>query len=499
MSKKKIFIINVITSLVSQAVVLILGLIIPRLVLKNYGSDTNGLTSTITQIFTYLALLEAGISQSAKNALYKPFKENNSHSISHITSLAKRTYRRISYIYLAAVIVMAVAIPFILKTDVDFWTIFVLVLFEGLTNIVSFYFISVWSTILFVDGKTYVSNLFELISKILCYTVKITLVLFSLNIALIQVGFFVVSLIKLAIYYSYFKKHYPWLKTEKISNDEKLPDRGAYIITEVAWTVFSSTDLILIGIFLSTKISSVYTVYNMVLVALVGILSALYNAVSYILGKTYVEDIEKYKRVHDLFNSFFMAIITVFVSVTYLLLIPFVKLYTNGITDTNYIYEWLPLLFCLVPLLSWSRYPAGNLSGIAGYAKQTSVVSLIEAIINIVLSLILVNFLGIYGVLLATVCALPLKVIYLNWLCEKKILHRNPLKTILILCSNYLIFGLTILFSSIYGEFVINSYGALIVYGVILTLIYLVLTLLINLIVNRDIIKFYKVIKFKHE
>lgn len=499
MSKKKVFIVNIVTSLVSQAIVLVLGLVIPRLVLKNYGSDTNGLTSTITQIFTYLALLEAGISQAAKNALYKPFKEDDKDAISHISSLAKRTYRRISYIYLAAVVVLASVIPFILRTNVNYWTIFVLVLFEGLTNVISFYFISVWSTILFVDRKTYISNIFELISKVLCYAVKITLVLFSLNIALIQVGFFAVSLIKLLIYYLYFRKYYPWLKTEKVGKNEKLPDRGAYIITEVAWTIFSSTDLILIGIFLSTKVSSVYSVYNMVLVALVGILSALYNGVSYVLGKTYHEDIEKYKRVHDLFNSFFMSIITIFVSVSYLLLIPFVRLYTSGITDVNYIYKWLPLLFCLIPLLSWSRYPAGNLSGIAGYAKQTSIVSLIEAGINIGLSLILVNFLGIYGVLIATVCALPLKVIYLNWLCEKKILKRSPLKTILILCSNYLIFGLTVLFGSLYGEFSINNYWSLVVYGIVLVAIYFVLTLVINLIVNRDIIKFYKVIKFKHE
>lgn len=499
MTKKKIFVINIITSLVSQAIVLILGLVIPRLVLKNYGSDTNGLTSTIAQIFTYLALLEAGISQSAKNALYKPFKENDQESISHIASVARRTYRRISYIYLAAVIIIAVVIPFILQTDVDFWTIFFLVLFEGLTNVVSFYFISVWSAILFVDRKTYINNIFDLISKILSYGVKIVLVLLSMNIALIQVGFFVVSLIKLLIYYLYFKKQYSWLKFEKINKEEKLKDRGAYIVTEVAWTIFSSTDLIIIGIFLSTKVSSVYSVYNMILVALVGILTALYNSTSYVLGKTYFENIEKYKKIHDLFNSFFMAIITIFMSVSYLLLIPFVRLYTDGITDINYIYEWLPLLFCLVPMLSWSRYVSGNLSGVAGYAKQISKISLIEAATNIILSLVLVNFLGIYGVLLATVCALPLKVVYANWLCEKKILKRSPFKTILILCSNYFIFGITVLFGYLHGEFVINDYGSLVIYGFILTLIYIAVTFVVNLVINRDIIKFYKVIKIKHE
>ena len=162
MNNKKAFTINVITSLASQAIVIILSLVIPRLILENYGSDTNGLTSTVTQIFTYLALLEAGISQAAKNALYKPFKEKDRDSISHIWSLARRTYRRVSYIYLGAVVALAVIIPFALKTDVDFWTIFALVLFEGLTNVIPFYFTSGWPAILFLDGKTYIINIFDL-------------------------------------------------------------------------------------------------------------------------------------------------------------------------------------------------------------------------------------------------------------------------------------------------------------------------------------------------
>ena len=55
----------------SQIIVLILGFIVPRIIMTHYGSDTNGLMNTITQIFTYMALLEAGISQASRNALYK--------------------------------------------------------------------------------------------------------------------------------------------------------------------------------------------------------------------------------------------------------------------------------------------------------------------------------------------------------------------------------------------------------------------------------------------
>ena len=62
---------NVVVGFTGQLIILLLGMVFPRVILKNYGSDANGLISTITQIFSYMALLEAGIRQAAKNELFK--------------------------------------------------------------------------------------------------------------------------------------------------------------------------------------------------------------------------------------------------------------------------------------------------------------------------------------------------------------------------------------------------------------------------------------------
>ena len=138
--------------------------------------------------------------------------------------------------------------------------------------------------------------------------------------------------------------------------------------------------------------------------------------------------------------------------IAYILIIPFIKLYTNGVTDINYINQELPLLFCLVQLFSWSRYVTGALSSIAGYAKRVSYISLAEAIINITLSIALVHRYSIVGVLIATVVALPLKVIYLTWLSDKKILKRSYGKTIIILGVNAALFVITVLLKRLYGD-----------------------------------------------
>ncbi|MCR5113448.1 MAG: polysaccharide biosynthesis C-terminal domain-containing protein, partial [Acholeplasmatales bacterium] len=410
MGRKKELFLNFFVGIISQVIILLFGFVVPKIILNSYGSDVNGLTSSITQVFSYIALLEAGIGLATRNALFKPINDKDEMEISSILSATQRYYRKVTLIYSLAVLALAFILPIAFRTEVDYWTIFFVVIFEGLTSVVNFYFTNTKICFLNTYGKTYVVNIVELLSKVACYTIKIILALSGMNIALIQLGFFAVSIIKSILIEIYMRKKFGWINFKvKDAKLAKIPDKGAFLITEIAWTIFSSTDMIVISIFISTKLSSVYSVYNLIYVSIALLITSVYNSLSYVLGKTYHEDIEKYKKLHNIFTSFIMTITTILICVAYWLTLPFVKLYTADVTDIDYIYKYLPLLFCMVQMLSWSRYVSGNLTSVAGYAKITCVVSVIEALINIALSLIFINFFDIYGVLLATVIALPLK------------------------------------------------------------------------------------------
>lgn len=83
------------------------------------------------------------------------------------------------------------------------------------------------------------------------------------------------------------------VKFQKCKKEEKLKDRNSYIITEIAWTIFSSTDMIVLSMFVSTQLSSVYSIYNMIFVNLNMLLSAVYNSLNYMLGYSYHGGIKK--------------------------------------------------------------------------------------------------------------------------------------------------------------------------------------------------------------
>ena len=63
---------NIAFSLILQLVTFVRGLILPRIIIPIYGSDVNGLISSIAQFLTYISLLEAGVGSIFRTSLYKP-------------------------------------------------------------------------------------------------------------------------------------------------------------------------------------------------------------------------------------------------------------------------------------------------------------------------------------------------------------------------------------------------------------------------------------------
>lgn len=477
---------NVISGFTGQLIAILLGIIVPRFFITNYGSDINGLLSTITQIFTYMALLEAGIGSAAKNLMFKPFQENDKDSVSEIASIARAYFQKFTIIYAIGVLLLAVVLPFTLKTNVDALTISLIVLFEGLSGVISFYYIQTPSIIIGVDGRNYVNNGITLLNRIIGYIVKIVMATFSLNIVLLQFAFFVVSIFKVVFYKNYFNKHYQWIDLYKKNlHTIKLKDRNSYIIIEICWTIFSSTDMIILSTFVSTQLSSVYSIYNLIFLNVSFLVNAVFTSVTYLLGRTFHENREKYIKLHDAYNSIFFGIMTSAMIVCYLLAIPFIALYTRGVKDVNYIYPSLPLMFCLVQLLSWSRYVSGNLIGVAGRTRKAVWVNILETLINIVCSIMFVQKFGIVGVLFATVIALPVKLIYCNYIGDIIILNRKCNSTIKILGANFALFLLSV-FLKRFIIIEVNSLIELFSYGIVISITSFVIVILVNILINPE-------------
>lgn len=102
MSRTEKFIKNTIGAAVLQSVTLAVGFIIPHVLLVHYGSEVNGLISSLTQFISYFSLLEAGLSGAVVFSLYKPLAQGQTDEISGIVAGAKRFYIQTGYFFVSS-------------------------------------------------------------------------------------------------------------------------------------------------------------------------------------------------------------------------------------------------------------------------------------------------------------------------------------------------------------------------------------------------------------
>ena len=98
---------NLISSLIYQIVLISLSFLLPRLYLENFGSEVNGVLSTIKQIFTYMCLLEAGVGLATTQALYKRIGEKDFDGASSVLSATHSYYIKTGFVYSAIVLLIA--------------------------------------------------------------------------------------------------------------------------------------------------------------------------------------------------------------------------------------------------------------------------------------------------------------------------------------------------------------------------------------------------------
>ena len=131
MQNKKKGIYNIVFGLTGQLITICLGVLIPRLVLVQYGSEVNGLLNAVNQIFIYASLLEAGVGTASMQALYKPIAENNRYEINRILSATNCYYKKTSFVYFFVVLFFAIAYPFVVESEISRITVFFVFFFHG--------------------------------------------------------------------------------------------------------------------------------------------------------------------------------------------------------------------------------------------------------------------------------------------------------------------------------------------------------------------------------
>lgn len=485
MNNKKKSLMNLLIGVLGQMISLLLGIFVPRLFLVNYGSEVNGFLNSITQIFSYFVLFEAGVGTATLQALYGPVATDDKDNVSSIIAATNIFYKKTGIFYIIAVLVIAIIYPIVVVTEMSKLTMFAVILFNGFAGAISYFFQGKYILLLKAQGKTYIQSLVSIVIQLIINASKIILLVIGCNLVLIQASYFIIHIIQMLFYYFYVRKELVWVNLKKTPNFDAINQRNSVMLHQFSGLVFSNTDIVVLTFFSGDlKIVSVYSIYNMIVHLCKAIINSIVSSVTFRLGQLYNTDKKRYYEFHNIFEIGNMIIVFSVFTVFYNLIEPFVLLYTDGVTDIDYIIPYIPLLFVLIQFLTNARESSNLLINFAGHFKQTQGRSLLETFINLIASIIGVKIWGIYGVLIGTILALVYRANDMILYTYKHIIKENPWKTYRRWLINIMLFvGIVYISKKIYID--INSYFDFFRIAVIETVIIFSIYVTGNVILER--------------
>lgn len=413
---------NIISSIQYQVLTLLLGFLIPRLVLISLGSEANGLINSTNQVITYLALFEGGMGLSITQSLYGPVAKKEYDTINGIMSASNIFYRNVGTYYFAGLLVIGVIYSITIQSTYSPMGIFAVVILTGIPQVINFFFQGKYRTLISVSGKSYVLTNLNSVVYIGTSVSKIVLLLSGFGIIALQAMYCVVSLIQMIFIIWYVKKEFPWLDISVAPAKEKIGQRSSVFLHQISGFVFSNTDMIVLTYFCSLKIVSVYSMYSMFFSLISGMISTFTSSIMFAMGQKFNSDREGFLKIQNSFETWNMVLVFSCNSVLCLCILPFLRLYTSGVVDINYIDPVLPFLFTAIQLLQAGRLSSQKVIEYAGEFRRTQWHAVLETIINLVVSIVAVIHFGIYGVLMGTIAALIFRSIAMIYYSCKKIL-----------------------------------------------------------------------------
>ena len=334
------------------------------------------------------------------------------------------------------------------------------------------------------DGKTYINTIVLTISDIIISITKVILLLLGVNIIFIQCSYMIVGIVQIVIIRAYMRRNYSWINIKIEPNFKAISQKKSVMVHQISTLIFSNTDILVLTFFCGLKVVSVYAMYNLIFSMIDTAIITINSSVTFALGQTYQECKEKYKRYYDAYEVYYMAITFSLFAIAYVLITPFIRLYTSGVQDIQYIDSLLPVLFVTYKLLSCARTPAGNAIIVAGHFKNTQKQAIIESAINMIFTIIFVNMFGIYGVLVGTIMALLYRATDMVLYANNKILGRGAWITIRRWLVDVILFLIIGVVSNIF-KINANSYLDIILWGIFLSIIIIPLYFIVVSLFDR--------------
>lgn len=410
------------------------------------GIEKLGLMKLFTQLLAYINLAETGLAFASTYALYKPLVEKNYEKISIIITTIDKFYRKIMFVVLILGILVIPFLNFIIKDSFLIKNIFFYWILYVINTSLSYTYAS--AHILLIADQKYINvRVIQSFSRLFCYFLQIIVIIKLQSFLLFILVLFSENIIQFIYYKKYFKKNYSYIYKTEIYDNNIIKDTKNLFWHKTSSVIVLNTDLILISKFISLKEVGIYSNYQMIVQTLIAINFIIFNIIKPRIGRfmaknTLIEIFYCWKKI----NIIFLFSSILFTFLTYKLINNFIILWIGK----EFLFPNTTVLLILINLfINCFRGITDIFKDGSGFFDDIHL-PIAEAIINFILSIILVQLIGLNGIIIGTIVSNILIICIAKPIMVFRRCFDKDIKDYIKIYGNYLILIIISLFSCNY-------------------------------------------------
>lgn len=488
MSRTEQFVKNTLATGLLQIITMISGFIIPKIMLVYFGSEVNGIVTSITQFIAYLTLLEAGLSGATVFSLYKPIAAGDTDAVNRILVAAKNLYYKTGHLFSCMVILCAAAYPFFIHTGkLDYGELFCLFCILGVNGVLEFYTLAKYRALLTADQKTYVISLASIAQVVLNVAIVAGLSLEGCSIVIVRGAAVLAIFARTYILWRYCRRRYRFLDFSVSPNNEAMKQRWNALYLQILGAIHQGAPILIATFCLSLLDVSVYAIYNLVILGLNSLLGIFMTGLISGFGDLIAR--EEKAAFHKAFREFeflYNITITIIYSTMLFVYLPFIGLYTKG-SDISYLYPIFAFLMTVNGYAYNIKNPFGMLVISAGKYKETRVPTSIQGAIELVGGIVLSLLWGLNGLVIGSILSNLYRDIEFLFFSPKHLTCEPALHTVKLWCVNIAIFCVAAIISFGLPDLSIERFSDWILFAVGTFLLCMLVVLSVNGLLFRQL------------
>lgn len=428
---------NIYFSIIAYGIQLILAFIVQRYFIYYFNEEYLGLNSLFTNILSILSLAEMGFGSAVLFSMYKPMADGDDEKVRGLLQLYKKFYFIIAFVVAGLGLLVIPFMDYFAKKAPNISINLYIIYIIYLSNSVVSYFCAHRRVLFLASQRNDIESKINILSNIFLYVAQLLVIIFTKN-------YYIYLLLKLCStllniifvcaitnskYGKYLKK--PQNKLDKETKKTIEKNVLALIFHKIGSVVVYSTDSLVIYLVIDAATLGRYSNYLLITASVTSLIGLISNAIRGSIGNSIAmkSPEENYKLMTKI-NFIYMWIVSFCTICIFCLANPFIDIILNKGLETDLTFDFTILvLICLYFFFLQAKGLVGMFKECVGLFYQDRYKSIFEAFINLTVSIILANIIGIAGVIIGTIVSTISTCIWVEpYVLNKNYYHKSTVK-----------------------------------------------------------------------